>query len=324
MNNRLKGICAMALTLSLLTVSLTACGKKIERKNNSQQNYVNTQDGTYIENPVDGIDNGGSYVDDGSGFIDSGSDYSGGDSSSYNGGSDYSDAGYSGSDYVDPYSGSDSYVTPDNPDIEPFTSAVDPSTTTTRANTALPVDVPKVLNSAKLNPMKTNDETLDSQVDAILSEILTDNMTTNDKVRTIHDYLVQTNRYGTLIAIGSDTNYVSLYDRDVVTRAKTILKYKTGTCIDFAAAFMIFTRRIGLDCYMITGNVINRYGKSSPHGWNVIKINGKDYVFDSEADFRYSNGGPTKFINFCVDDPEKFKDTYTKLAVASFKNFRYV
>lgn len=315
MNRRLKGICAMIMTLSLLTATLTACGKKIERKDNPQQSYVNNQNGTYIENPVNGdgsiIDNGGS------------SDFSGGDSSSYDGVSGYSDNGSQGSSYVEPYSDTDDYVIPDNPVNEPSTSIVDPSTTTTRANTARPVDVPKVLNSAKLNPMKTNDEVLDSQVDAVLSEILTDNMTTNDKVRTIHDYLVQTNRYGTLIAIGSDTNYVSLYDRDAVTRAKTILKYKTGTCIDFAAAFMVFTRRIGLDSYMITGNVINKYGKSSPHGWNVIKINGKDYVFDSEADFRYSNGGPTKFINFCVDDPEKFKDTYTKLAVASFKDFRY-
>lgn len=332
MKKSLKGICATVMVLSLLTVSLTACGKKIEQKTNPQ-NGANVN---IIQNstaPVDGGNNGQSdYVDSGEYNNQGGYNV---DSGYNNNSSDNS--GYSSNDYTPSYNNEDeptgSYipdVTEDNSTTSkrfknPFTkTTTTKGTTTTRVPTSEKVDAEKVLNSAHLNPMLTNDPELDAMVENVLSQTTNSGMSTYQKVRSVYNYLVQTNRYGTTMRINLNTRYYSVYDTDVVSRAEAILRYKTGNCVDFSAAFMAITRRIGLDCYLVTGQILNKYGESSFHGWNIIRINGIDYGFDCEGDFRASGSGKkeTTYWLFCVNDPVKFKSSYTKIAVASFGKFK--
>lgn len=319
MKNGIQKVCALAVTLSLMTAVLTACGKKVEYNPTANQGMIGNDPivtpngGENVGSDTPTVDGSlGGNIGGSSGGSNSGGSYGGSSGGSYSGGS-Y--GGSSGGSYGGSSGGSSGGNTSQNkPKPAPA-----PTTTTTKPYV---FDIKKLLNTAPLNPMTTNDEELDGRIDAILEEIFAGRtMSVYDQVRTIHDYLVQTNRYGFMVSRSTQTSYLSLYDRDVVTRAKTILKNKTGTCIDFAAAFMALTRRIGLNCYMITGDVTNRDGYTSLHGWNVIKIDGIYYVFDSQADFRYSNGGPTKFSNFGIYNPEKFKEDYAKLAEMSFKNF---
>jgi len=347
MNKGIKGICALILSLTIITTALTACGKKIERTDTNTGENTDNQNGVilYDENGNTSLSDGG-YVDN-NGSGDSGSYNNNGSGGSYNGGS--SGGSYSGNTG----SSGGSSSTSDNTSTEPTASVVDNSDTatttkkssifdkfttkektkkttttttttakTTRTPTHIPVDAQKVLNSAPLSPMVTNDAQLDAKIDALLESLVTPNMTTYEKVMVVYDHFVQQYRYGYMPIRSTDSSYVSVYDTDVVARAKNFLTYKTGICVDFSAAFMVVTRRIGLNCYLVSGKTVDKYGNESYHGWNIIRINGVDYGFDPEADFRFSDGGETKYWVFCVNDPVKFKQSLTNTAVSSFKNFR--
>ena len=343
MNKNLKGLCAIVLSLTLLTTTLTACGKKIQKNSNpvSGQQYVDTQNGNYVpaDNnnaaPADGnssdgnINNGGGYVNNSSGNSSGGSQTG-------------------GSQSVIPVTPSSN---PDSPQEEPTASVFDNTDTTTttgkssifdrlkdrtskttttttttsrttRPVSSNPVNSQRVLNSAPLSPMISNDPTLDSMVDNLIANLTNSSMTTYQKVCAIYDHFVMNYRYGYMPLRTVEASYLSVYDADVVGRARNFLTYKTGVCIDFSAAFMVVMRRLGLNCYLISGQIVNKYGDSSFHGWTVMRINGTDYGFDPEADFRYSNGNPANYWNFCVDDPVKFNKAYTNMAAAAFRSFR--
>lgn len=323
MKKGLKSVCAIAVASSILLATLTACGKKMDRNNSASSADTQT---TAVD-----INNNGSYDSQTSANPDVTPDLSspigssGGSSSGSSGG--YS--GYSGGSSSSGSSGGSSGNSSD-PVINPVTnpdnnSGTDTPTETEPSTTRYVYDIKEIINNAPLNPMRTNDADLDSRIDEIFAKVITDDMTTYEKTRALFDYLVQTNEYGYLVAIGTETSYVSVYDVDVVTRAKTILKYKRGTCIDFAAAFMCLTRRIGLNCYMVQGKITDLTGKTYHHGWNTIRVNGIDYTFDSQADFRVrqrDENGKTKFVNFGTYYPDVFRVEYINLAEKSFKKFR--
>ncbi|MCQ2484907.1 MAG: hypothetical protein MJ168_06190 [Clostridia bacterium] len=328
MKKGLQSVCALMLTTSVLLATLTACGKKPEFNGGSANNALS--DNQFTQNTTIANSNGDTNSDsnlnsDSNGNSSSGGSYSSGGNSSSGG---YSGGSYSGGSGNSSSGGNSSGKTPSvspstgKTDIEESTSATE---RTTRTPTHNDVDVEKVLNSAKLNPMRTGDADLEQRVDEVLAQVTTPKMSTYEKVRAIYDYLVRSNTYIIKMAPrATEKTYISPYDSDVVSRAKTILKNKRGNCIDFSAAFMVLTRRIGLDCYLVTGQILNKYGDKSLHGWNIIRINGKDYGFDPEGDFRYSDSGKseTKYTIFCMDDPVKFNANYTKIAVASFMKFK--
>ncbi len=333
MKNKLNGVCAIAVSAAILLSTLTACGQKINggsKSQNIQGNQtavypVNGNGSANAETPADSQNDAGGSFDSGN---SSGGSYSGGSSSSggsYSGGSSggsYSGRGSSssGGSSSNPGKTQNSSVSSDKTG-----SSTTATTTTTSKTTKYVYDIKKIINNAPLNPMQTNDPDLDKIIDEIFAKIITDDMTTYEKTRVLFDYLVQNNEYGYLAAVGTQTSYVSLYDVDVVTRAKTIFKYKRGTCIDFAAAFMCLTRRIGLNCYMVQGRITDLNGKTYHHGWNTIRVDGVDYTFDSQADFRVRQrdaNGRTKFVNFGTYYPQVFPVQYVNLAVNTFKNFR--
>lgn len=307
MNRSLKNVCAVVISVSLMTGFFTSCGKKInynptqgdaEITNNNIADEIISDENITGDNANTAV-NGGS-ISGGSGSYSGGS-YSGG-GSGYKGGSSNSGGSSSGSNNT-------------------AATTTNPTSTTTK----YVFDIKNVLNNAPLNPLYTNDEDLDGRIDKIFADIITPNMSTYDKVRAIFNYLVQTNRYTVIMAPRSTMNtYLSLYDREIVVKAKTILKTQTGNCIDFACAFAAMTRRIGLNCYMIKADITNAQGVTDYHGWNIIRINGIDYAFDAQADFRNSKGGATKFTNFGIYNPDKYKVAYTNLAEKSFMNFKYV
>lgn len=348
MNKNLKGLCAIVLSLTLLTTTLTACGKKIQRGDNSAagQQYIDTQNGGSIpaDNnagvPADGnisdgsVNNGGGYVNS-SGGNSAGGFQTGGSQSvtPVTPSADNSDSSSQG-DLTSGVSDNTNTTTTtgkssifdrlrDRTSRTTTTSTTtEPTSRTTRPVTSNPVNAQRVLNAAPLNPMITNDPTLDSMVDNLITNLTNSGMTTYQKVCAIYDHFVINYRYGYMPLRSVESAYISLYDADVVGRAKNFLTYKTGVCIDFSAAFMAVMRRLGLECYLITGQIVNKYGDDSFHGWSVMRINGTDYGFDPEADFRYSNGDPARYYNFCVDDPVKFNPAYTNMASAAFKKFR--
>lgn len=312
MNKQIKSVCAVIVSASLVTCLFTACSKKVTYDPSGDAGDITNSDipGMVVE------DNTTLAGGTDSGNTNGGSGYTGGSSgggSSNGGGYNYNGSGSNNNGSGNNNSGS-------NQNSNQTTSTTSKTSTTTK----YVFDLKKVLNSAPLTPLKTNDEELDERIDKIFAQIIKPGMSTYDKVVAIYDYLVQTNEYGFLMARSTYTSYYSVYDREIVTRAKTILKNRRGDCIDFAAAFAAMTRRIGLNCYLIKGSITNAAGVTTDlHGWNIMRIGGRDYAFDSQADFRNKQNGYTKFNHFGEYNPDKYNVDYTNLAEKSFRSFKY-
>ena len=184
----------------------------------------------------------------------------------------------------------------------------------------------QILNAATLSPMLTNNEELDALVGEIFSRILTDDMSTYEKVKACYDYLINSASYGgSDQAIRVSFDYASMQDAIVVALAGSILKSNVGVCDDYTSAFVVMTRRIGLRSYYCTGVTQSQRGGLGGHAWAVIEIGGADYSFDPEIEDVNAKGGPISYRKFCRTVEEisgSYFDFDFARDKAAFNNFR--
>lgn len=182
-----------------------------------------------------------------------------------------------------------------------------------------------LLNSAALNPMKTNNDTVDAQVSEILKKVTTDKMSTYQKVKAVYDYIINTSTYGNPKGIYGYEPYVSDTDRTIVTESRFLLDEKVGVCNNYAALFTVLTRRIGVESYYVTGQVASRNGGKTGHAWSIIKLSGEYYIFDTQIEQSNTSGGAIGYNWFCKKDT-LMSGTYSYIpsrdvSVASFGSF---
>ena len=158
--------------------------------------------------------------------------------------------------------------------------------------------VETILNSATLNPMKTNNAELDGIIDGIFSKIITDGMSTYQKTKAIYDYLMDNCYYG-WGAVSWSGKYVMHDDDYVVVMGKHILKTGHGTCDNYSAAFVAMARRIGLNAYFARGYAGNQSGYLDTHEIAIVTIAGIDYSFDPQIDDYNSRAGHRTYSLFC-------------------------
>lgn len=159
---------------------------------------------------------------------------------------------------------------------------VKPVTTTPSVST----DTKALLNNAALKPMKTNSEMIDGAVDEWFSMYINSSMSTYEKVTAVYDAIIKNCSYGTdFWTLGVGDMYDSAYDSKVVNNADMILSGQCGVCDNYAAAFMVMTRRIGLESYVVEGWI-----NSTAHAWVIIKLSGNYYLFDSQVEQRNTTG----------------------------------
>lgn len=145
-------------------------------------------------------------------------------------------------------------------------------------------DVSALLNSAPLNPMKTNEPALDEMIDDIFSEILSPSMSTYEKVKACYDYLVDNLQYGSqIVVLVNDPCYKSELDRKIVSYAGATLSSGIGVCDQYTMCFVVMCRRIGLEVYPASGQVVSQAGGYTGHAWPYIVLNGTNYVFDPQV-----------------------------------------
>lgn len=181
-------------------------------------------------------------------------------------------------------------------------------------------DAEYVLNEMPLYPKKTGYTTLDNMIDALFAKILTDDMTTYEKVMTIYDYLVDTSKYGQAPAnvygkyrpiykqspyfdpapglktplrsalsgySGYDYFYIALKDHELesytIMYASEMLAGKTGWCDHYSSAFAVMMRRIGLPAIPLYVNSLsgNTY---APHMTSMMTVGGVDCYFDPQIE----------------------------------------
>lgn len=63
-----------------------------------------------------------------------------------------------------------------------------------------------------------------------------------------------------------------------------------GVCNQYASAFAVMTRAIGLESYKVSGWYLSS-GKTISHQWVVIKLNGVFYTFDAQVEHNMSKNG---------------------------------
>ncbi len=114
--------------------------------------------------------------------------------------------------------------------------------------------------------------TVDAMVDHILGQIITSSMTDFEKIKAIHDWLVNNAEYDTE-GVNSGNVPSSSYT------AEGLLKTRVAVCDGYAKTFLIMAQRAGLEALRVTGTADNGSGVAN-HAWNQVKADGKWYNID--------------------------------------------
>ena len=130
--------------------------------------------------------------------------------------------------------------------------------------------IESILNSAKLNPIKIG-FVIGEEIDSLM------------------------NTYG-------------FYEKDAIQvfLASNGFGTKKGSCDNYSAMFMVLTRRIGLDSYVISARNTNGTGHTTVN----IKINGKWYNFDPQREDNSLKNGKIMYYAFGEDDNDSKPYTY--------------
>lgn len=100
--------------------------------------------------------------------------------------------------------------------------------------------------------------------DTIVKKIIKAGMSTEQKLRKIHDYLIKTCRY--------DYKLTEIEGYEDQLTAYGVLVKKKGVCQGYTAAFNLLAQKAGIYSIAVCGRV-----PSGSHTWNYVKL-GKDYL----------------------------------------------
>lgn len=131
-----------------------------------------------------------------------------------------------------------------------------------------------------LNQKVYNDEQIsiiNQKVDQILNQIITPNMSDYDKIKVIHDYIINNTVYDKVRAndINNNSGYLSHTAYGVLISGK-------GICGGYSDAMAIFLNRLNLNNYKIA---------SANHIWNYVKLDNNWYHLDLTWDDPVSTSG---------------------------------
>ncbi len=102
-------------------------------------------------------------------------------------------------------------------------------------------------------------------VDKVIKEKITNSMPTKEKIKVIHDYIIDNTEYDKLKYINkNDTTYKS-------NTAYGVLVQGYGTCNGYADAMAIFLNKM---------NIINHKISNDEHIWNLVYLDGNWYHLD--------------------------------------------
>ena len=102
------------------------------------------------------------------------------------------------------------------------------------------------------------------EIDRIISEIITDDMTDEEKIQAITYYVMDNYHYNILNEDVSNDNPLS-----------SVLKDHEGVCASYAYLTNILLRKAGISSYEVFG-----YKGIRGHAWNLIELDGKYYYLD--------------------------------------------
>lgn len=121
-----------------------------------------------------------------------------------------------------------------------------------------------------------------SQIEETKDSVMNDlSGSTYDKIKQIHDYLVDNITYDQTI---QKNNIYNLYGA---------LANKECVCEGYAKAFKYLTNAAGIESVIVVGTGTNSKGETENHSWNYVKVNGNWYAVDTTWDDPIVQGGFT-------------------------------
>lgn len=167
-------------------------------------------------------------------------------------------------------------------------------------------DMKAMLNGLTLHPRATGYEEMDEMMAQILAPYA--GADTYTKVKAAYDWVIchvdyswapysqnWAPAYDCFVPVHEltyrDPGVQEVVPFEIVNRGYHALTYGEGVCYDYAAAFALLARYIGIDAYVHTGNfkIEPTFGSTNGHhGWTELMINGKPYIFDPQRDYRWS------------------------------------
>ena len=134
----------------------------------------------------------------------------------------------------------------------------------------------------------TNEEVklLNEKVDQIIEENITNTMSTNDKIKAIHDYIINNTEYDTLKTKDiNDTTYKS-------NTAYGVLVEGYGICSGYSDAMKLFLDKL---------NIINYKISNDQHIWNLVYLDGTWLHLDLTWDDPVSDKNITRDNYFLIN-----------------------
>lgn len=156
-----------------------------------------------------------------------------------------------------------------------------------------------------LTPTTPNSKDLEQYLDTLLDDVISDDMTHYQKVRSCYDYLVSNTRYGSHMRY-SGTQIGNVTAQQIINRYGTVEGYgaivlgsQVGYCNAYASAFILMARNLGFDASLVKGATKGAGGYYVPHQWAEININGTRYVFDPQLEQNLTQAGLGTYNVFC-------------------------
>lgn len=147
-------------------------------------------------------------------------------------------------------------------------------------------------------------EELNNKVDTIIKENIKSNLSTKDKIKAIHDYIINNTEYDTKKSDNiKDTTYKS-------NTAYGVLIQGYGICSGYSDAMKLFLDKL---------NIVNYKVSNDQHIWNVVLLDGNWYHLDLTWDDPVSDKNITRDNYFLItsktlaqldDDVHYFNQAY--------------
>lgn len=122
----------------------------------------------------------------------------------------------------------------------------------------------KVTITIKHNYNDSDINILEDTINNIMSEIINNDMTTEDKIKAVHDYIINNTKYD----IDRSDNKINTYHSDTAYGA---LIEHYAICGGYADSMKLFLEHLGITNYKIS---------SENHVWNLVKIDNNWYHLD--------------------------------------------
>lgn len=154
----------------------------------------------------------------------------------------------------------------------------------------------------KVSKLSNVDQKICKKIQTIIKDSITDKMSDYDKVKVIHDYIVNNTSY-------DYDNYYADTIPDESYSIEGVILNGTAVCQGYAETFQLFMNLLGIKNKFITG-----YANGGGHAWNLVKLNNKWYHVDTTWDDPVSaEGKPMLRYNYFLINDEQMSSDHTWL-----------